>query len=102
MEIATSRSKSTLRAVCGELHEEFEDVDYYPSYEILTAQSARGRHYHKNFRNIRDRSVDLAIDGFIDAQQTQPQADISTMPTAPSIDQNVICEDLLLEGFANR
>ena len=34
--IANSHSKSVLRAVAGELSDQFENVDYFPSYEIAT------------------------------------------------------------------
>lgn len=34
--IANSHSKAVLRAVCGELSEAHEGVDYFPSYEIAT------------------------------------------------------------------
>jgi tetratricopeptide (TPR) repeat protein len=34
--VANSHSKSVLRAVAGELSDEFPDVDYFPSYEIAT------------------------------------------------------------------
>jgi len=34
--IANNHSKSVLRAVAGELSDQFDDVDYFPSYEIAT------------------------------------------------------------------
>ena len=34
--VANSQSKSVLRAVAGELSDDHEDVDYFPSYEIAT------------------------------------------------------------------
>lgn len=34
--IANNHSKSVLRAVCGELSDDYPNVDYFPSYEIAT------------------------------------------------------------------
>lgn len=106
VEVATSRSKATLRAVCAELYEDFNDVDYYPSYEIITAQSARGSFFHPNMRSVRDEGVAVAMNGFLSAQEptvsdvAEPAA-IKHNPTrAEGIDQDVICEEALLEDFS--
>src|SRR5690606_21748827 len=40
--VATTYSKSVLRAVCGSMVETFDDVDYFPSYELIASPSARG------------------------------------------------------------
>jgi len=39
--IANTYAKSTLRSVCGALYEEFDNVDYFPSYEsVMLSRSA--------------------------------------------------------------
>ena len=37
VEVATIYSKSVLRSVCGELYDEFDDIEYFPSFEIITS-----------------------------------------------------------------
>ena len=40
--VATSHSKSVLRAVAGELYQDHGFVDYFPSYEIITSPFMKG------------------------------------------------------------
>jgi hypothetical protein len=40
--VATTYSKSVLRAVAGEVAEDVEDIHYFPSYEIISSHPARG------------------------------------------------------------
>lgn len=106
VEVATSRSKATLRAVCAELYEDFDDVDYYPSYEIITAQAARASFFHQNMRTVRDEGVAVAMNGFLSAQEptlsnlAEPTVVERTPAEAEAADQDVVCEEALLEEFA--
>lgn len=68
VEVATSYSKSVLRAVCGDLYDRFRNVDYYPSYEIITSQNARGAYYEDNRRNVSEQGVATAMGVFLAAQ----------------------------------
>ncbi len=43
VEVATCYSKAVLRAACGMLVARHPDVDYFPSFEIITSQTARAR-----------------------------------------------------------
>ena len=54
---ATTYSKSVLRGVCGELSATHDDVDYFPSYELITAPFARGRFFAENMRSVTERGV---------------------------------------------
>ncbi|MBC2834098.1 GSCFA domain-containing protein [Paragemmobacter straminiformis] len=57
VEVATIRSKAILRAACDEIVQEDEGVDYFPSYEIVTSQSARGRFFADNLRDVTEEGV---------------------------------------------
>ena len=50
--VATTYSKSVLRSVAGELAEDFENVFYFPSYEIINTHPARGMFYEPDLRNV--------------------------------------------------
>lgn len=100
VEVATSRSKAVLRTVCAELYDDFDDVDYYPSYEIITAQAARGMFFAPNLRSVRPSGVDVAVGGFISAH-SGPQTHASGGGLAKAQNkEEVICEEMLLDGFA--
>lgn len=45
---ATTYPKSVLRAVAGDLYQRYDFIDYFPSYEIITAPSMRGIAYEPN------------------------------------------------------
>lgn len=49
---ATTYSKSVLRAVAGKVAREYDDVDYFPSYEVITSAKARGRFFSDNLRSV--------------------------------------------------
>jgi len=62
---ATTYSKSVLRAVAGQMTEMFEDVDYFPSYEIVSNPWAEGTRYARNMRSVLDSSVELMMGTFM-------------------------------------
>ena len=104
VEVATAYSKAVLRAVCGSLVARHDDVDYFPSYEIITSQAARGQFYDANLRNVTERGVETAMRLFLQAQGiTPPLAGAEPPATGTSVGEpgaEVVCEDALLEAFA--
>jgi hypothetical protein len=55
--VATTYSKSVLRAAAGALAAEFPDVDYVPSYEVIATPWSKGAFYESNLRSIRSEGV---------------------------------------------
>ena len=109
VEVATSYSKSVLRAVCGELYEEFDNVDYFPSYEIITSANNRGVYFESNKRNVSMEGVAKAMSLFLNAHdseggaQNQPASSGSAprkRQNAPKQELDNVCEDALLESFS--
>jgi hypothetical protein len=107
---ATTYSKSVLRAVAGQLCEERADVDYFPSYEIITGTPFRSMFYESNLRSVSHHGVDFVIDSFFacmestfGARQTHkpdPSASSSTK-TDQKKTQETICEEEMLDAFAS-
>ncbi|MBW8301135.1 MAG: GSCFA domain-containing protein [Hydrogenophaga sp.] len=56
--VSTTYSKSVLRVVCDALTRQFENVHYFPSYEIITGPHARGQYYGDDLREIDEAGVD--------------------------------------------
>jgi hypothetical protein len=54
---ATTYSKSVLRAVAGQLADTFEDVDYFPSYEMIASPFSQAKFYEPNLRAVREEGV---------------------------------------------
>jgi hypothetical protein len=63
---ATTYSKSVLRAVAGKLDQEIENLVYFPSYEIITSQSNRGKYFGSDLRTIEDAGVDHVMNVFFE------------------------------------
>lgn len=61
---ATTYSKSVLRAVAGEFASNHENIDYFPSYEIITNQAAKGEFYESNLRSVRSDGVEVVMNTF--------------------------------------
>lgn len=59
--VATTESKSILRAVAGQLEREFERVHYWPSYEI----SQRIDIFEENGRHVSRSGVGVIVDAFL-------------------------------------
>lgn len=107
VEVATGYSKAVLRAVCGQLVSDFENVDYFPSYEIITSQKNAARFYNANLREVTWHGVSTVMKTFLAAQlQTEAAAPSPTeaAPAQPAENtvtdaEAVVCEEALLEAF---
>lgn len=64
---ATVYSKSVLRSVAGELSEDFDDVDYFPSYEIVSSHPSAGKFFEANMRSVKPRGVRKVMRAFLEA-----------------------------------
>lgn len=54
---ATTYSKAVLRVAAETVRKEFHNVDYFPSYEIITGAYSRGAYFSDDLRNIREEGV---------------------------------------------
>ncbi len=55
--VASTYSKSVLRAVCGAVEQSQPNVSYFPSYEIIAAPQSFGQYLAGNLRDASDRGV---------------------------------------------
>ena len=62
--VATSYSKSVLRAVAGDLWQSDPSVDYFPSYEIITAPFMRGCFYEPDAREVSTHGINHVMSIF--------------------------------------
>ena len=101
---ATVYSKSVLRTVAGELAQDHDDIDYFPSYEIVTAPASAGRFFAANMRSVKPRGVRKVMRAFLDAHDTGAKPARRQHSPASAIDNedagsDVVCEEELLEAF---
>ena len=116
--VATTYSKAVLRAVAGKLAETFEDVDYFPSFDLLSSAFARGAFHSQDARQITEAGVETAMRVFFEAQPALAQGPIPAAADAaggPAGEQDegrardrtpaaaasaAVCEDILLDAFS--
>jgi len=109
--VATTYSKSVLRAVAGTLADEFENVDYFPSYDLLSGAFTRGAFHSEDARQITEPGVEAVMRIFFEAQPAL--ARVSIPATAGKPDESraagrtpegpaaeAVCEDILLDAFS--
>ena len=100
---ANSHSKSLLRAVAGQLAQEHADVDYFPSYELITGAPFRSRFYTDNLREVTPEGVDFVMGHFRSAHighAAPAQADPVCQATLTR--GGDVCDDAVLDYYAPR
>ena len=105
--VATTYSKSVLRAVAGQLAEEFNDVDYFPSYEIIATPFTGRLFYDANLRNVAKEGIDTVMRVFF-KEHAPANATIETPASSNgnrlqafgnSAADDLVCEESILEAF---
>lgn len=120
--VATTYSKAVLRAAAGMLASEFDDIDYFPSYEIVTSHAPGNEPFDETGRNVRPETVEKVMAYFLSehvARGAEADADADAgHPVAPpaspeaagrnpksadyeAVDERVFCEEAILEAFAD-
>jgi hypothetical protein len=110
VEVATAYSKAVLRAVAGQVSDQAQNVDYFPSYEIITSPNNRGVYFEANKRSVSNLGVETAMSLFLKAhcagasaptptagKDTSKRRDVAQDDNEASAD--LICEDELLDAF---
>lgn len=112
--VATSYSKSVLRAAAGELYAAHDFVDYFPSYEIITAPFMKGYFFQPDGREVLPHGVEHVMKVFFsqhrlpDAAALAPSA--GAVPSTAHLDralqeeeerERVRCDEELLSAFGD-
>ncbi|QNE33473.1 GSCFA domain-containing protein [Sphingomonas sp. NBWT7] len=101
---ATVYSKSVLRAVAGRAYDVFDDVDYFPSYEIIGTPFMRTNFYSDSLREVADEGVSAVMQAFFaehgGADAAAPSAPLPAARRGSDREsEGVVCEDMLLDAF---
>lgn len=78
--VANAYTKSTLRAVAGDLADADPGIDYFPSYEMITAPPIRGMFYNPNMRTVTAAGVAFVMDAFFGAHGKRARPDAANAP----------------------
>lgn len=110
VQVATVYSKSVLRTVAGEVSDMFADVDYFPSYEIVTSPWSQQVFFGANLRAITAEGVAHVMASFMavhapDAAAVAVAAQARSGPDrAVEEDEEMLakCDEDLLDAFGGR
>ncbi len=106
--VATTHSKSILRAVAGELVAADPGTDYFPSYEIIAGAPARAGFFAPNMRSVVQAGVDQVMRHFfagLDLSAPAAHAGDAAAAiredalNAPMDAEELACEEAVLEAF---
>lgn len=122
--VATTYSKSVLRAVAGHLAASHDHIDYFPSYEMVASPFSKGFFYDANLRTVNPAGVAQVMRVFFEQHRGQVAGAVAPEPAVEEqmdvrrarreakrkekqarvadakSQEEVICEELLLEAFA--
>lgn len=105
--VGTTYSKSVLRAVAGELAASDPDVDYFPSYEIISGAPARAAFFEPNLRSVAKAGVEVVMGHFFAgldlsapaAHGANAPADAEATVNAEMEAEDLVCEETILEEY---
>lgn len=107
--VATTRSKSVLRAVAGEIVEADPNSDYFPSYEIITGAPTRAMFFEPNMRSVAPQGVEFVMRHFFAGLDLTAGAraglavridynEAETRIEKEAAAEDVVCEEIALEA----
>ncbi|MFB8281289.1 GSCFA domain-containing protein [Nocardia colli] len=99
--VANADTKSLLRAVAGQVARENHDIDYFPSYELITSPPFRSMFYGPNLREVTPEGVDFVMGHLLSAlagQTVEPQL----ARTGAQLTGGDVCDDAVLDYYAPR
>jgi hypothetical protein len=97
--VATTYSKSVLRAAAGYLAEKYEFVDYFPSYEIISSHVMRAQFYEADMRTVSMHGVRHVMSHFF--SQHPPLVPLEK-PPSNEVDDELLCDEELLATFGSK
>lgn len=93
---ATTYSKSVLRVAAEAMYRRFENVHYFPSYEIITGAFSRGAYYAPDLRNVVEDGVAHVMRLFMQNATAQAES-VPEQPSTPQEDEHLRASARLVE-----
>ena len=90
--------------MAGELSSQYQHIDYFPSYEIVTNPRLHSTSFTENLRSVRDEAVENVMQHFF--REHPAKMPVSTGVKVPNkknadMDDAIKCEEALLEAFGS-
>ena len=100
--VSTTYSKAVLRVAAEEICATWPQVDYFPSYEIITAPQVRGRYYAADARAVLEEGVRHVMGVFF-RHYTSVELGRSRRPPAapPPVDRHLAEMDEVIQTLCD-
>lgn len=92
--VATIYSKSVLRTVAGEMSEDYDDVFYFPSYEIVSSHPSKGFFFEPDLRSINSFGVNYVMSHFFSGPMAE---EFGSAQREDEKDLDLVCEEEKLD-----
>lgn len=99
--VANADTKSVLRAVIGQVARECADVDYFPSYELITGAPFRSGFFAPNLRAVTPAGVEFVMGHLLSGlagHTVEPRYDRTGTP----LNGGDVCDDAVLDYYSPR
>lgn len=93
--VSTSYSKAALRVAAEQLAQQFDWVEYFPSYEIITGSYNRGAYFAEDLREVLPTGVEHVMGRFLAHHTSRPDETVEFDEEFRS-NQAIICDEELL------
>jgi len=99
--LATTYSKSVIRAAVGQYCDSSQQASYFPSYELISHPTKTDWRFEKNLRSISDSGVRYVM-GHAFGESTKLEESQTCVEKAQTSEhrQDAICEEELLDSYA--
>lgn len=65
--VASSYSKAVLRAVAGDIEQQYDNVAYFPSFEIINSPASLGQYLSDDLREVTENGVEHVMNCFLNS-----------------------------------
>jgi hypothetical protein len=94
--VASTHSKSVLRAVAGEMAGSNANIFYFPAFEIICSHPSRAMYFEPDLRNVSEAGVGYVMHHFFSGTRIGNAADNVELPSEGRMD--LICDEDEING----
>jgi hypothetical protein len=87
--VSTTASKSILRAAIDEVVGAHDNVDYFPSYEIIVSPPTQSRFWAEGLRDVTEKGVATVMEIFFRSRMPKITQNVENAPVEPQVQDDV-------------
>lgn len=100
--VSNSYSKSALRVIADEMEREYDNIIYFPSFEIVTSSATYGEYYEDNLREVTQLGVNHVMRLFTKHFMENDLQTPLTINNESINNENIVCDEETIENAINK